>query len=193
MAVGDFQREVGRRARFELGLELRSGVTFYGLSGLGHLEGQAAEAPPRILAALAALHSALDGSDEKLRTKRRRLLTVDFALGDRVIIEVDELQHFTSARQASLEFYDGVEHRLDVGLYGALCKFHLDQADRYFRTKPAADFPFPGGRTSQRAYLDAVRDLLGHALGYQIIRIASPLRDPVDAVRQLALAVEGLL
>ncbi len=63
-------------------------------------------------------------------------------------------------------------------------------ADRYRATKNAPDFPIPGSRTAQRAYLDAARDLLGPAMGYRVIRIPAPEQD-VDAVQELLAVLEA--
>ena len=59
------------------------------------------------------------------------------------------------------------------------------------KTKKAVDFPFPGGRTAQRAYFDACRDLLGPAFGYRVIRIPAPSRNVMAAVAALREALEA--
>jgi hypothetical protein len=99
---------------------------------------------------------------------------VDFTLGDDIIVELDEFQHFTSARRQTLDFYEGVTHGLDLDSYRGHCRRTMDRADRYFAAKPASGFDWPGGRRAQRAYLDMVRDLLGPVYGERIVRVPAP-------------------
>lgn len=120
MAVGDFEREFMAAAAAQ-GIELESAVRFPWLSGLGHAEPEAQSAPCPLLEQVAALHNALGGADSKLREKRRRLLAVDFTLSGRIIVELDEFQHFTSSRLTSLDYYDDFDHDLDIPTYRKLC------------------------------------------------------------------------
>lgn len=76
---------------------------------------------------------------------------VDFLLGSQTIVEVDEYQHFSSQRLATLKLYSQLPNTIDVLLYQRLCEENKTRADRYRATKEAPDFPFPGGRTAQRA------------------------------------------
>lgn len=188
MAVGEFEREFMARAA-EAGIGLEPALRLSWLSGLGHAEPEALSASPALLDRLADIHLALGGSDSKLRGKRRSMLAVDFALPGRIIVELDELQHFTSSRLRSLDYYDGIDHDLDIATYRKLCARHMTDADAYRRTKEAADFPFPSGRTAQRAYLDACRDLLGPAFGYRVIRIPAPSGSVTAAVAALEQAL----
>lgn len=188
MAVGDFEREFMAAAAAQ-GIDLEPAVRLPWLSGLGHTEPEANSAPLALREQLAALHSALGGSDTKLHGKRRQALRVDFTFPGRFIIELDEFQHFTSSRLMTLDYYAGLDHDLDIGVYRRLCVRHMAEADAYRRTKEAADFPFPGGRTAQRAYLDACRDLLGPAFGYRIIRIAAPSGSVAAAASDLYRAL----
>ena len=190
MAVGDFEREFMAAAGTQ-GIDLEPAAGLSWLSGLGHTEPEAESAPPPVLEQLAALHNALGGSYEFLLGKRRRELPVDFTLSGRVVVELDEFQHFTSSRLTSLDYYDDFDHDLDIPQYRRLCSRNLAHADAYRRTKQAVDFPFPGGRTAQRAYFDACRDLLGPAFGYRVIRIPAPSRNVMAAVAALREALEA--
>ena len=184
MAVGDFEREFEVRAS-ERGIRLEPSVRLPWLSGFGHVEPEAASAPPALLRRLADIHATLGGSESKLRGKRRRLLPVDFTLPGQIIVELDEFQHFTSARLRTLDYYNGLEHDLEIPMYRRLCARYMTRADAYRRAKEAPDFPFSGGRTAQRAYLDACRDLLAPAFGYRVIRIPAPSGDVMTAVTTL--------
>ena len=188
MGVGDLQREVEALA-IARGLEIRRGDTFDWLSGLGHAEPAAQNAPPEVLERLAQIHAALGGDDTRLRGKRRQPAPVDFTLPGSTIIELDEIQHFTSARRHSLDLYESIEHNLDVDRYRELCGRYSSEADRYRRTKEARDFPFPGGRSAQRAYLDAVRDLMAPAFGHRVIRIPAIVGGADAAVAELIAAL----
>jgi hypothetical protein len=167
------------------GLPLREGAQLPWLSGRGHLEPGARSAPAEIQARLAGIHAELGGDAALLASKRASRPKVDVFLGDAVAVEVDEFQHFTTSRPLTLAHYDGLEDAFDVDGYKALCAEHGWRADAYRRAKPAAEFPFPGGRTAQRAYLDAARDLLGPAHGWTVVRIAAPEGDLEAAVRDL--------
>lgn len=184
MAVGDLAREVVARVN-EQGVELQDGVCFRWLSGKGHLEYRAREAPSIVRERLAEIHQVLRGDGSVLSAKRTQLLPMDFLFGSFTLVEIDEYQHFTSPRLATLDFYDGLEHGLDVDGYRSLCRGTAARADKYRRAKTAADFPFVGGRAAQRAYLDAVRDLLAPAFGYRVIRIPAVDHDGAVAAEEL--------
>ena len=97
-------------------------------------------------------------------------------------IEVDEHQHFTSRRLATLDLYpEGAALGFDLGEYRALCRDWAPRADRYRASKSAAAFG-PGGRQAQRAYHDALRDLAVPAMGHPpLVRVAAPARDGAAA------------
>lgn len=120
---------------------------------------------------------ALHGNEGELATARSTRLTGDFMhnpTGTRV--EVDEHQHFTSARLTTLRLYpEGVRLGFDLERYVALCKKWHVQADRAFAHRSAPGFG-AGGRTRQRAYYDALRDLATPAMGHPpILRIDAPM------------------
>src|SRR6266508_1597966 len=109
------------RAAGAEGIDLAWKPRFDWLSGLGHIEYFAQAAPPRILNRLAAIPVALGGDADLLRGKRRSRPACDFLWLERTIIELDEFQHFSTARRPSLDFYD-----------------------RYRAAKKARDFPIEG-------------------------------------------------
>lgn len=159
MAVGDLERFVLGELQ-GAGYRVTASATFDWLTGRGPLEPEAAAAPNDVRERLIDLHADLGGDAQKLANKPSRRLPVDFDMGNRVLMEVDETQHFTSARLRTIDFYEGLDHDLDLDRYRDLCVRYVSEADAYYRSKQAADFLFPGGRTAHRAYFDAVRDLL---------------------------------
>jgi hypothetical protein len=191
MPVDDFARLVLTEARAR-GVELVWKPRFPWLSGKGHIEPAAQSAPSRTLDRLAAIHEALGGDPSLLRAKRRKEPESDFLWGERTIIELDEFQHFSTARLRSLDFYGGFRVGFDVVRYRRLCNEHRARADKYRASKEAKDFPVPGSRTAQRAYLDTVRDLIGPAMEYRVIRIPAPEEDVEMAVQDLVTALENL-
>ena len=138
----------------------------------------------------AAIHSAngpltrvdadLDGDLDKLAATDRRRLPHDlFAPSVGVHIEVDEVQHFASAREPTLQRYpefgfgeEWYPAGFDVDGYLRLIAEHRGRADRAFAHRQAATFPGERGRQRQRAFNDAVRDFaIGEATGRPVIRI----------------------
>ena len=105
------------------------------------------------------------GNEKPLAAKRRGSdPTPDFLLNCRQIIEVDEIQHFTTDRLTTLRLYPGdIELGFGLSEYISLCETWRPTADRYRTAKPTQDFPHPGGRRAQRAYFDALRDLAAPA------------------------------
>lgn len=90
-----------------------------------------------------------------------------FHAPSRTFIEVDELQHHTSDRLRTLEFYpSGHPAAPSLPLLEARCLTHAQRADRCWSNKHAACFNWPGGRRAQRAYNDALRDLVTPLMGY---------------------------
>lgn len=112
------------------------------------------------------LFEKMGGDWAGLSTKAEGYLTPDayFPAPYNFIFEFDELQHFTTFRQATLGGYP--EHLalgFDRQAYLQLCVKHQKMAIRKgtdrFRRK-TADFPFPNGRAAQRAFFDTFRDWL---------------------------------
>jgi hypothetical protein len=139
-------------------------------------------APPRLRYRLMAIHARLGGDWSRLEEKRRRPLLFDFQVDDKTLIEVDRRRHFSSSRMATLDFYDDLDHMLDVNLYKELCSKFSSAADRYQSKRGASDFPFPGGRTAQRAYFDVAKDLLSSAYGYRLIRLPAADEELIESI-----------
>lgn len=188
--VGDTAREFQRLAAAE-GIDLNLGHSLPWLSGRGHAHPVLREAlPTEALAALRGLFLALDGDEQALAQKVARSLSPDFVLGDsEQLVELDESQHFTSARLTTLEFYDHAATGFDLTDYRARCRRLRRTSDSDFAHRTAAEFPGPHGRQRQRAYLDAVRDfgapLFGHG---PVLRIPAPERNARLAFQRFAAA-----
>lgn len=125
---------------------------------------------------LNSIFLSLGGRPAEQATKRTTALPGDFIhLETGTIIEVDEVQHFTSFRLKSFEFYapdSPLGFELDE--YRDLCRRFAAKADTYRQSKAAAAFG-PGGRQRQRAYYDALRDLAVPAMGLPpLIRVPAP-------------------
>jgi len=172
---GDCQRAFAVAAA-EDGIELMA-QSFSWLCQRGHLALPADAA--RTADALERIYFALDGDLEALATARATPLPGDFFHEPSgTLIEIDESQHFTSARLATLELYpNDAPLAFDLDHYKALCRRWRTASDGYYRTKTARGFGV-GGRQRQRAYYDALRDLATPAMGQPpLVRIDAPLRD----------------
>lgn len=138
--------------------------------------------PPQAASALHTLDrifDALDGIRPEQAAKALTPLPGDFLhVESGTFIEIDEHQHFTTYRLATLNLYPhDLEVGFDVNEYRSLCRSWSPKADRYRLNKAATGFG-QGGRQRQRAYNDALRDLATPALGYPgVVRVAAPERD----------------
>jgi hypothetical protein len=171
----------------ELGVETEQNVGFRWMSNRVPLSG---EVPPRIRYRLIAVHTRLGGEWSELEKKRAMPLRFDFRVEDTILVELDTRHHFSSARRTTLDFYDGLRHSLDFNSYRDLCNTFSTEADRYQAKREALDFPFPGGRTAQRAYFDFAKDVLAPAHGFRLIRI--PVANE-EQVEKLELRLRVLL
>jgi very-short-patch-repair endonuclease len=142
--------------------------------------------PPEAAKAAAVLEKIfkeLGGRRQEQSAKRLTPLPGDFIHEDTgTVIEVDELQHFTSFRRQTFAYYPE-DHLLDfdVRQYEDHCDSWSSRADSYRRNKTAVGFGL-GGRQRQRAYYDALRDLVLPAVGHPpIIRIPAVDGDGVRA------------
>jgi hypothetical protein len=127
----------------------------------------------RAVRTLDAILRTLDGDPSCIREGRSNPLPGDFLHApSRTLIELDEHQHFTSFRMATLATYPpnaSLGH--DPEVYRQLCMPWHVKADKYRRAKVARCFG-KGGRQRQRAYYDALRDLAAPAMGHPpVIRI----------------------
>jgi hypothetical protein len=175
------------------GHELVPGRPVPWLTNKGHLSAALKGTVPKpIIATLRAIHADLGGDERALEGKRGGSDPVpDFLFPERRwIVELDEEQHFTTARLETFERYaEDIEVAYDVDAYCALARLLHRKADRYRAAKPAVDFPFAGGRRAQRAYFDAVRGLLAPFFGLRIFRVPAPERDAALALSRLASAL----
>jgi hypothetical protein len=174
MAVGDCQRRFAL-APAQDGIVL-STQSFDWLCQQGHLVLPEAAAAARQV--LERIYLALGGDLDALAAGRSTPLRGDFFHAPSgTLIEIDESQHFTSARLKTLELYpENATLGFEMVRYQALCHAWQGEADGYYRTKAARGFG-SSGRQRQRAYYDALRDLAAPAMGYGLIRIAVPGRD----------------
>ncbi len=172
MARGDCQRAFAEAALAD-GIVL-AGQSFPWLCQQGHIAlpdsaGHAREALGRI-------YAALGGDLEAPATARSTRLTSDFLHEPTgTLLELDEHQHFSSARLQTLDLYPpDIPLGFDLDAYKALCRRWRGQADTAFAHRDARGFG-PGGRQRQRAYYDALRDLATPAMGHPpLIRIEAP-------------------
>jgi hypothetical protein len=173
----------------EAGIELDAGTAFPWLSNRGHLNPiLAGVAPETTLGILSTIHQRLGGDEGLLAGKRAGSSPrPDFVLASaNMIVELDEIQHFTSDRLATLELYPrNVQLAFDIGEYRALIGQWSEVADRYRAAKPSADFPQAGGRRAQRAYFDAVRDLVAPSFGRRVLRVPAPECEAAIAAARL--------
>lgn len=181
-------------AATDAGIPLSLGRAVPWLSGRGHLNPIVSEgAPAEVLDALGRMHSALGGDVEALAAKRAGSPpTPDLVHGPSGgIVEVDEVQHFTTARLLTLDHYpESVPLGFEIGEYRRLIERWRPKGDRAFAHRVSTDFPRRGGRQAQRAYNDALRDLLAPTFtGLPVIRIALPERWSSSAIQTLTRAM----
>jgi hypothetical protein len=175
------------------GFKFERGTVVPWLSNLGHLN--AAITSDAVAQDLRTLHAMLGGDERLLASKRAGSQPrLDFVFRARnLIVEVDEIQHFTTDRLATLRAYPAISNlAFDVERYCALAERWRDRADRYRAAKPAVDFPFIGGRRAQRAYFDACRDLAAPQAGTCVLRVSAPECDGAIAFRRFVEALEQL-
>jgi hypothetical protein len=191
MARGDTERDFAEATARD-GIELLP-QSVYWLNQRGHLgvpdeaeTDEQAEALRAARAALERIYVALGGDLEVLDAGRSTALPGDFIHEPTAtLIEVDESQHFTSFRLATLDLYpEDAALGFDLATYKQLCRTWQNQSDGYYRTKAARGFGI-GGRQKQRAYYDALRDLTTPAMGRPpLIRIEAADRDAADSYRR---------
>ena len=180
MPVGDCQREFAAAAAADgivLGRQSFDWLSEQGHFGLLRVAGLSRQADiERVdgaVRALEAIYVKLGGNPGVLEAGRQNRLRGDFVHEpSRTLIEIDESQHFTSFRLATLDLYP---HEAPLGFdleeYRRLCRRWRGKSDNYRRTKEARGFGV-GGRQRQRAYYDALRDLATPAMGHPpLVRI----------------------
>lgn len=166
------------------------------LSNRGHLNPSwAGVVPTATVELLSSIHSQLGGDETLLHAKRSGSDPIpDFELPEHsLLIEIDEIQHFTTDRAGTLAIYPAQSAlAFDPVEYERLALAWSRVGDRYRASKPCADFPFAGGRRAQRAYFDAVRDLAAPYFGLRVLRIAVPECDPLLAMSRFDFAIQKL-
>jgi hypothetical protein len=156
---------------------LERGYRLSWLSNRGHLAMQELGAPDSVIEHLHEIYIRLGGNEKALAAKRPGSdPKPDFLTDSQQIIEIDEIQHFTTDRLTTLRIYPtDIELGFDQAEYITLCESSRSTADRYRAAKPTRDFPHPGGRRAQRAYFDALRDLAAPVFGHgPVIRVPAP-------------------
>lgn len=183
--------EFQARARAS-GVDLVADVARDWLTPRGHRHpAVAAKLSETVRAALDAILSALGGDPVALERKRRGSVRVDFMTETGLVVEYDEVQHFTSARLVTLGLYPpDAPLGFDQAAYASLVEQWRVKGDRAFAHKTASEFPGAAGRQRQRAYFDAFRDLAAPAFEVgALIRISSPDNDYEAGVRRLKVAL----
>jgi len=179
MPVGDCERAFEAAARADGVNLVRARVPW--LNQRGHLG--LPEDLTAVRAVMESIFYALGGDLVDQGSKALTALPGDFMHVDSgTFIEIDESQHFTSFRALTLGMYPAnAVVGFDMDEYRRLCEEWALRSDRYRRNKAARGFGM-GGRQRQRAYHDALRDLVTPAMGHPpVIRVATPHRDGLAA------------
>ena len=165
----------------ECGTHLVPGQPLRWLSSRGHLDPVVQrEAPGDVIDLLDDIHRMLGGSRSALAHRTVADVRPDLmvaATGQ--LVEIDELQHFTSARRQTLALYPAtLAFGFSIEQYRALIDLWIAKAHAVFTRRRNPDFDFNGGRRAQRAYEDALKDLLAPVFtGLPVLRLAMPERD----------------
>ncbi|MEQ4567215.1 hypothetical protein [Paenarthrobacter sp. CAP02] len=125
-----------------------------------------------------ALDGYLDVMRSPKRTKRADFDLIHEPTG--IHIEVDEEQHFSTHRLKMLDFYwPDIDYGFDPEEYRALCRLHGPRMDRTgWAAKDTVNFG-PRSRAKQRAFYDAMKDLVLPAMGMpHVIRVEVIDREP---------------
>jgi hypothetical protein len=180
-----FDYEVIEQARRH-GTRLTIGTPQRWLSTRGHLDPVVQrDAPPELLDVLERLHGALGGNLTALARRPLQPQPTDLATASGQLIELDEVQHFTTARRDTLRLYPAMSSfGFSIDYYRTLIDTWKAKANAVFTRQWSPDFDFSGGRRAHRAYFDAVKDLLAPTFtGYQLVRVPVLDRDAAGAAR----------
>ncbi|WP_372730147.1 hypothetical protein [Nocardioides sp.] len=175
MPVGDCERAFAQAAAQDGIVLQRARVPW--LNQRGHL-GLPPEAAG-VVELMQSIFDTLDGDLVAQGAKRLTSLPGDFVHAPTgTFIEIDEAQHFTSYRRLTLLLYpEDAPLGFSLEHYLSLCERLAPRSDRYRSDKAAVGFG-KRGRGRQRAYHDALRDLVTPALGSPaVIRVAAPESD----------------
>lgn len=190
MPVGECQRAFQAAAAAD-GLVL-TGVRVPWINRRGHFD-----LPDRATATVPLLQQIFDtlGGDATAQSSKTPTpLTGDlFHELTGTFIEIDESQHFTSFRAATLLLYPSdVALGFDRDEYLQLCETWSARSDRYRVAKPAVGFG-PSGRQRQRAYNDALRDLVTPLMSdHPLVRVPTPDGDGAAAYARIRQQLSGL-
>lgn len=159
MPVGDSQRTVMATIAEVSGLDVVAAPSFSWLTNTPLDEAG------EIYDTLGKMFDRLGGNRQI--AKRTTCLPCDAYLpAYNCILEFDEFQHFSKPRLTTLRLYPADSQLgFDKSQYQRWCEKHRRDADRYRRTKRTTEFDFEGGRTAQRAFFDACKDLLPSTAG----------------------------
>jgi hypothetical protein len=174
MPVGECQANFGVMARAD-GLRLTH-LTIAGLTDAGHLALPDAS-PSRT--SLSRIFEFLGGDEKDLAAGAHASLRHDWVAEDaRLIVEVDESQHFMSDRLLTLRNYPpDADVCFSVVEYISPCEALAGGSDAYRIAKPTRAFRRQGGRRAQRAYFDAVCDLAAPHFGWRVFRVPAGHND----------------
>jgi hypothetical protein len=154
-----------------------SGTILYGQTPVWlHRPGAAAEGGG-LWDVVRDIYRALTGGELPPEMPARERRSVDAVLGERGgrrIVEVDERQHFTPARAVTLDHYPAtVATAFDRAEWRRRCDAAGRPPGGGFATPRPPLFPEAGGRHLQRAFRDALADLLPSQHGWlPTLRIA---------------------
>jgi hypothetical protein len=181
----------------QAGIQFTPGRRLPWLTNKGHLaDSLRGVVPFNVLESLGELFRSLGGDEAALRAERAGSDPCpDIVFEDRGwLVEYDEQQHFTTDRLTTFDRYPtDINVAYNIDEYRALARRHSGTADRYRAAKQSTDFPFHGGRRSQRAYFDAVRDLVAPFFGLRVFRVPAPERDAKMALDRFRRAAPGEL
>jgi hypothetical protein len=124
------------------------------------------------------IYSALTGLTlpEVMRAVERRTVDLVFQVNGKRprILEVDERQHFNEFRLKTLQHYSpGTSVAFDIAIWQQACRAKTKLEGGGFASPKPPLFPGEGGRHRQRAFRDALCDLLPPLHGYlSTLRIA---------------------
>ncbi len=152
-------------------------------------------APAPVLDALGSIFRALGGDERRLaRSPGNTPSAPDLLTEQGCVIEIDELINLSSARATTFHHYPSeVELGFDVAGYRLLIEQHRSAADAVLARETTKDFPVPGGRQAQRAYQDALRDLLAPTFtGAPAIRLAIPDQSLTGIARRIQAELDAL-
>ncbi len=179
-----------------LGVDLRADVALPWLTRNGHLKPTVIETlPASTREAMDRILADLGGDAAALAAKTRGAMRADFILERRgVVVEYDEVQHFTTARLTTLALYPpDAPLGFDPSAYAEMTARWSASGDKAFAHKTASEFPGHAGRQRQRAYFDAFRDLVAPIFGCgPLIRIPCPDNDYDSAAAALKSTVDRL-